>query len=93
MMKLLYWKTPSQAIVWPLLLSATLLASCASVERVIRPSVIIPNSLLVCEDYPPIPGEGATDTDLAVFMLRGEFAWRDCRDNLKSVADLLASQD
>jgi hypothetical protein len=55
--------------------------------------VIVPNSLLVCEDYPEIPGEGATDTDLAVFLLRGEFAWRDCRDNLESVADLLASQD
>ena len=91
-MKPLFYKTPSRAIAWPLLLFSTLLVSCASVERVIRPSVIVPNSLLVCEDYPAIPGEGMTDTDLALFILRTEYAWRDCRDTLSDVGALLEEQ-
>ena len=92
MMKPLFYKTPSRAIVAPLLLSAMLLTGCASVDRVIRPNVIVPNSLLTCEEYPTLPDEEATDTDLAVFLLRTEFSWRDCRDNLNAVAELLEEQ-
>ncbi len=75
------------------LLSAGLLASCASVERVIRPPLVVPPSLLSCADYPATPDPAtASDVDIAVYMLRGEDAWRDCRDTLADVAALIASQ-
>lgn len=75
-------------------LCAALLASCGTVERVIRPPLVIPPSLLSCADFPVEPDpDTASDVDLAVFMLRGEDAWRDCRDTLADVADLVASQD
>ena len=75
-------------------LCAALLVSCAAVERVIRPPLVIPPSLLSCAEFPAEPDpDTASDVDLAVFMLRGEDAWRDCRDTLADVADLVASQD
>lgn len=91
-MKPLSYKTPSRAIVWLLLPFVMLLASCQTVDRVIRPNVIVPNSLLTCEDYPAIPGEDMTDIDLALFILRTEHAWKDCSDTLSDVADLLDEQ-
>jgi hypothetical protein len=75
-------------------LCAALLASCATVERVIRPPLVIPPSLLICAEFPVEPDpDTASDVDLAVFMLRGEDAWRDCRDTLADVADLVSSQE
>ncbi len=77
----------------PALLFAMLLASCGTVERVIRPPLVIPPSLLICADYPATPNDTASDVDIAVYMLRGEDAWRDCRDTLADVAALVASQE
>lgn len=75
-------------------LCAALLASCGTVERVIRPPLVIPPSLLSCADFPVEPDpDTASDVDLAVFMLRGEDAWRDCRDTLADVADLVSNQE
>jgi hypothetical protein len=54
--------------------------------------MVIPPSLLTCAEYPPTPDDTASDVDLAVYMLRGEDAWRDCRDTLADVADLVANQ-
>ena len=85
---------PSRMTALLLLPCAALLASCQTVERVIRPSLIVPNSLLQCQDYPDVPdADTATDVDIAVFMLRGEDAWRDCRDTLTEVGDLIRSQE
>lgn len=77
------------------LLSGVLLTSCGTVERVIRPPVVIPPSLTSCTAYPTEPEDRNAsdfDTQLAVFMLRGEDAWRDCRDRLRDVANLIATQ-
>jgi hypothetical protein len=55
---------------------------------------VIPPSLLICADFPVEPDPDiASDVDLAVFMLRGEDAWRDCRDTLADVADLVSNQE
>lgn len=74
-------------------LCAIACASCGTVERVIRPPLVVPPSLLTCAAYPVTPDDTASDVDLAVYMLRGEDAWRDCRDTLADVADLVASQE
>lgn len=84
--------SPRLSIALPVLLSAALLVSCSSVERVIRPRLVIPPSLLTCSDYPQPPDQTASDVDLAVYMLRGEDAWRDCRDTLADVSALVATQ-
>lgn len=69
------------------------LCGCSSVERIVRPQTIIPPSLLTCSDYPQTPNpEAASDVDIAVYMLRGEDAWRDCRDTLADVAALVAGE-
>lgn len=83
-------------IVALVLLSGALLTSCASVERIIRPPLVVPPSLLSCAEYPIEPQDrNAADFDtlLAVWMLRTEDAWRDCRDRLRDVANLIATQD
>jgi len=55
---------------------------------------VIPPSLLICAEFPVEPDPNtASDVDLAVFMLRGEDAWRDCRDTLADVADLVSNQE
>lgn len=85
---------PSRMSALLVLPSALLLASCGHVERVIRPQLIVPNSLLECQPYPEAPDpDTASDVDVAVFMLRGEDAWRDCRDTLREVGDLVRAQE
>lgn len=69
-----------------------LLVSCGTVRRVVAPPLEVPESMLRCAEYPAVPGIEASDTELAVFMLRGEDAWADCRDALKAVGELVASQ-
>jgi hypothetical protein len=77
-----------------LVLFALSSTACGTVERVIRPPLVIPPSLLICADFPVEPDpDTASDVDLAVFMLRGEDAWRDCRDTLADVADLVSNQE
>ena len=78
------------------LLSGALLTSCASVERIIRPPLVVPPSLLSCAEYPIEPQDrNAADFDilLGVFIARTEDAWRDCRDRLRDVADLVSNQE
>jgi len=76
-----------------LVLFALSSTACGTVERVIRPPLVIPPSLLTCAPFPATPDETASDVDLAVYMLRSEDAWRDCRDTLADVADLVSSQE
>lgn len=60
----------------------------------IRPQLIVPDALFQCADYPDVPDpDTASDVDVAVFMLRGEDAWRDCRDTLREVGDLVRAQE
>ena len=78
------------------LLSGALLTSCGTVERVIRPPVVIPPSLTDCATYPVEPQDRTAsdfDTQLGIFIARTEDAWRDCRDRLRDVAHLIATQD
>ena len=80
------------ALVLPLF---ALLASCATVERVIRPPLVIPPTLLTCADYPVEPSDPLApdfDVQVAVFMVRSEDAWRDCRDTIADVAGLIEQQ-
>lgn len=85
---------PSRMSALILLPCAALLASCASAQRIIRPNLIVPNSLLVCQDYPDVPDpDTASDVEVALFLIRGEDAWRDCRDTLTEVGDLIRSQE
>lgn len=60
----------------------------------IRPSLIVPNSLLVCDGYPIEPDLEDPDFDrkLALFIRDTYHAWDDCRGNLEAVADLLEEQ-
>ena len=46
-----------------------------------------------CQSAPPVPGEDATDTDLAVFLAQTYGAWADCHDQLKAVGEDMARWD
>ena len=62
----------------------------------IRPPLVIPNSLLECEEFPVEPQEPDLpdfDTQFAVFLTQAENAWRDCRDDLREVGELVRAQE
>jgi len=49
----------------------------------------IPDSLLVCMGSPRVPGEGATQADVARFIVRLHAAYRDCEGNLAAVKRII----
>jgi hypothetical protein len=46
-----------------------------------------------CQPAPAVPGESATDTDLAVFLAQLWGAWADCYDQLTAVGEDMARWD
>jgi len=67
-----------------------LCAACASVPPAPPPE--IPAQLLTCAPAPEVPGEGATQRDLALFILDLDAAGQDCRAKLTGVRRLLAAR-
>lgn len=78
-----------------LLFCAALLTACAKSEP--PPKLIVetkierlrvPDSLLACALAPPIPADGATQRDVALFIADLWAAWADCRSKLAAVKKL-----
>lgn len=72
---------------------AMLLTGCADdpteVVRYVRPDV--PESLLVCTPAPEVPGESATQRDVARFVVKLDDAGEDCRRKLGAVRGLVTA--
>lgn len=72
------------------LLSLALLSGCGHLRRPAQTLVIsspyLP-SAYQCQRAPAVPGEQASDTDLAVFIAQLWGAWSDCYDQLVAVGE------
>lgn len=79
------WKLPALPL-------AALLTSCASDPITVVKPIIIPAAMFQCAPNPPVPDQPVSDTDLAVFLLRQDDAWRDCRDTLGEVRATFQAQ-
>jgi|GEM_PF-2062359 len=56
------------------------------------PPLEIPAQLLHCRPAPDVPGEGATQRDLALFILDLDAAGADCRAKLGAVRGIVGSR-
>lgn len=74
----------------PALLSALLLASCASAppSKIVDRTLPLPAALLTCAPEPAVPGPDADDRAAALFLIALADAGADCRGKLGEVRAL-----
>lgn len=68
-----------------------LLMGCARTASVSRDALNAIKPIRSCMDPPNIPGANATQRDVAEFIIRQEYAYLDCRNNLRAVDRFLST--
>lgn len=74
----------------------TTLQACASTTLREPPASVksnIPETLLKCRKRPGVPGAGATQKDVSIFITNTVGAYENCRANLGATSKLLKKQN